>query len=66
MLLLHLSPVSQSSGIAAQAHTSAYQPSSLLFCVPNLENKRCKKGKLTHQLSFHRGGNRRAEEGEPL
>lgn len=69
--LLQLSPVCQPSGMAAQAHASARQPSSLLLRAPNLEEEQ--RGQMGSAalldrlfLSFNLGGNRRAEEGEPL
>lgn len=62
MFLLQFSPVSQPSGIAAPAHASACQPSSLLLCAPNLENEQ--RGQMGSAallvrpcLSFSLGGN---------
>lgn len=67
-LLLQLSPACQPSGMAAQAHTSACQPSSLLLHAPNLgKEQRGQMGSAALLvglfLSFNLG---RAEEGEPL
>lgn len=65
MLLLQLSqfPSPQAQQLRP---THLVSPLSCSSVPQTWKIKGAKKGKGAHQLSFHRGGNRRSEEGEPL